>query len=166
MATIFWDSQGILLIDFKEKNKTVNAQHYAVLLHCFRAAIKQKIRFCRCVRLLHENLPVHTALISSTIVKEIFHPPYNPDQVPSNYYPFVNLKSDFRWGSFSQKKNMRHILQLKKRFLKLKLLEARWAIFGRKKTMDSRYRHTEVHIVRVEEFSIVKILWVRFTDIC
>lgn len=32
MATIFWDCEGILLIDFKKCNKTVNAAYYADLL--------------------------------------------------------------------------------------------------------------------------------------
>ena len=44
MASIFWDSEGILLIDFKERNTIVNAQYYAIILHLLRDAIKQKRR--------------------------------------------------------------------------------------------------------------------------
>ena len=38
-AAIFWDWRGILLIDFKESNTTVNAAYYASLLHKLRDAI-------------------------------------------------------------------------------------------------------------------------------
>jgi len=40
----FWDCRGILLIDFKERNTTVNAAYYASLLHKLRDAIKEKRR--------------------------------------------------------------------------------------------------------------------------
>ena len=33
MASVFWDCEGILLIDFKERNTTVNGIYYASLMH-------------------------------------------------------------------------------------------------------------------------------------
>jgi len=42
MATIFWDSRGILLIDLKESNTTVNDAYCASLLYKLREAIKDK----------------------------------------------------------------------------------------------------------------------------
>ncbi|CAH2092824.1 unnamed protein product [Euphydryas editha] len=33
MATKFWDSEGILLVDFEERNTTVTGEYYASLLH-------------------------------------------------------------------------------------------------------------------------------------
>jgi len=44
MATIFWDCRGILLIDFKERNTTVNTAYYASLLHKLCDTIKEKRR--------------------------------------------------------------------------------------------------------------------------
>ena len=104
MATIFWDCRGILLIDFKERNTTVNAAYYASLLHKLRDAIKEKRRgmLSRGVRLHHDNAPVHTAAVAKAAVKEcgfkeIEHPPYSPDLAPSDYYLFSKLKKDL-WG--------------------------------------------------------------------
>lgn len=39
---IFWDWRRVLLSDFQEKNTTMNAEYYAVLLHRLRVAIKEK----------------------------------------------------------------------------------------------------------------------------
>ena len=42
MATIFWDSKGLLLIDYLPPKTTVNGQYYASLLLKLRDAIKEK----------------------------------------------------------------------------------------------------------------------------
>ena len=92
MASIFWDWERILLIDFKERNTSVNAKYYATHLHRLRDAIKQKRRekLARRFWLLHDNLPVHTAVISKAAVKacgftEFSQPYYTSYLVPSNY---------------------------------------------------------------------------------
>ena len=58
MATIFWDCEGMLLIDFKEGNTTVNATYYASLLHKLRERIQEKRprKLTRGVR-LHPFIP-------------------------------------------------------------------------------------------------------------
>jgi len=43
MATVFWDSQGVIYIDYLEKGKTVTGLYYAELLGRFAAEL-QKIR--------------------------------------------------------------------------------------------------------------------------
>ena len=42
MATIFWDSHGIILIDYLQKEKTVTGEYYASLLDRFDAILKEK----------------------------------------------------------------------------------------------------------------------------
>lgn len=108
MATIFWDCEGILLIDFKERNTTVNGAYYAALLHKLRQNIREKRRgkLTRGVRLLHDNAAVHTAGITQAAIRDcgfeqIDHPPYSPDMAPSDYYLFGNLKKDLRGRHFS-----------------------------------------------------------------
>ncbi|KAF7246332.1 GREB1-like protein [Varanus komodoensis] len=44
MATVFWDSKGILLIEYTKKGETINAASYATTLHNLREAIKEKRR--------------------------------------------------------------------------------------------------------------------------
>lgn len=108
MATIFWDSKGILLIDFKERNTVVNGEYYARLLHRVRDAIKKKRRgmLSRTVRLLHDNTPVHKVTIAQVAAKdcgfqELPHPPYSSDLAPSDFYLFSKLKKDLRGRKFN-----------------------------------------------------------------
>ena len=103
MATIFWDFRGIFLINFKERNTTVNDAYCASLLHKLRDDIKKRRgMLSRGVLLLHDNAPVHTAAVAKAAVKEcgfeeIEHPPYSPDLAPRDDYLFSKLKEDL-WG--------------------------------------------------------------------
>lgn len=108
MATVFWDSKGILLIEYTKKGETINATSYATTLRNLREAIKEKRRgkLTSGVLLLHDNAPVHTARIAKAAVQEcgfveINHPPYSPDLAPSDYYLFPNLKKELRGKHFS-----------------------------------------------------------------
>jgi len=106
MATIFWDCRGIFLINFKERNTTVNAACCASLLHKLRDAIKKRRGMLgRGVLLLHDNAPVHTAAVAKATVKEcgfeeLEHPPYSPDLAPRDYYLFSKLKKDLQCRKF------------------------------------------------------------------
>ena len=42
MATIFWDSHGIILIDYLREEKTITGEYYASLLDRFDAILKKK----------------------------------------------------------------------------------------------------------------------------
>lgn len=42
MATVFWDSQGIIHIDYLEKGKTITGAYYCALLDRFDADLKKK----------------------------------------------------------------------------------------------------------------------------
>jgi hypothetical protein len=61
-ANIFWDSQGILIADFKQQNTTITGEHYASLIYKLKDVIKEKCQgnLSQGVRLLHDNVPVHT----------------------------------------------------------------------------------------------------------
>lgn len=107
MATIFWDCDGVLLIDYKEKGVNITGQYYANIVHQLRDAIKEKRRgkLTKGVLLLHDNAPVHTAHIAKAAIAEcgfgtITHPPYSPDLAPSDFFLFPNLKKDLRGNRF------------------------------------------------------------------
>lgn len=57
MATVFWDSKGILLTEFMEPGTTINAAVYRETLRKLRRAIQNKIRgmLTKGVVLLHDN---------------------------------------------------------------------------------------------------------------
>ena len=40
MASVFWDSEGVLMIDYLERGKTVTGIYYAELIRKLRAVIK------------------------------------------------------------------------------------------------------------------------------
>jgi hypothetical protein len=44
MATIFWDCQGILLADFKERKTMVTGEYYVSLIYNLKDATKEKRR--------------------------------------------------------------------------------------------------------------------------
>ncbi|GBP46743.1 Histone-lysine N-methyltransferase SETMAR [Eumeta japonica] len=114
MATIFWDSEGVLLIDYLPKGTTMNGQYYANLLAQAREAVVQKRRgkLSRGVLFLQDNASVHTARVSRQALKdtgfsEIDRPPYSPDLAPSDYFLFSNLKKELRGRRFVDDNQMK-----------------------------------------------------------
>ena len=45
MATVFWDSQGVIYIDYLEKGKTITGLHYAEILVRFDAELQKTAPF-------------------------------------------------------------------------------------------------------------------------
>lgn len=114
MATVFWDSKGILLIEYTKKGESITAASYATTLRNLREAIKGKRRgkLTAGVLLLHDNAPVHKARVAKAAVREcgfeeITHPPYSPDLAPSDYYLFPNLKKHLRGKRFSDDEELK-----------------------------------------------------------
>ncbi|KFD53536.1 hypothetical protein M513_05642 [Trichuris suis] len=108
LATIFWDAEGIVLIDYMEDGGTITSKYYANLLLQLREQIKEKRRgrLSRKVLLLHDNAPAQRAKVALAAIQQcgfgqIDHPPYSPDLVPSDYFLFGNLKQHLRRTVFS-----------------------------------------------------------------
>ena len=95
MATVFWDSKGIILIDYKPAGTSITGDYYANVIKQLRVAIKEKRRgkLAAGVLLLHDNAPVHKSRVAQVAIREckfeqLNHPPYSPDLAPSDYYLF------------------------------------------------------------------------------
>lgn len=108
MATIFWDMEGVLMIDYLPHKETITGAYYAQVLEKLKEAILEKRRgkCSRGVLLLHDNAPVHKSRIAKAAVKdlgfiELNHPPYSPDLAPSDFYLFRHLKKKLRGRRFS-----------------------------------------------------------------
>ena len=89
MATVFWDSKGIILIDYKPAGTSFTGEYYANVIKQLRVAIKEKRRgkLAAGVLLLHDNAPVHKSRVAQAAVREckfqqLNHPPYCPDLAP------------------------------------------------------------------------------------
>ena len=57
MATVFWDSKGIILIDYKPVGTSITGKYYANVNKQLRVAIKEKrrVKLAAGVLLLHDN---------------------------------------------------------------------------------------------------------------
>jgi len=108
LASIFWDQDGILLIDYLPKGQTINAECYSSLLVQLKDILKEKRRgrVTRRVLFLHDNVPAHRALATQKKLSYLGfhcldHPPYSPDLAPSDYHLFPGLKKQLKGLHFS-----------------------------------------------------------------
>lgn len=114
MLSVFWDTRGVLLIDFLDKGRTINGQYYCDLLTKLRAAIKSKrrVKLTKDVLLQHDNASSHTCISARQKISELGfevlpHPPYSPDLAPSDFYLFGNLKSNLRGTHFESDESLK-----------------------------------------------------------
>jgi len=72
MASVFWDSEGVLMIGYLERGKTVTGVYCAELIRKLRSAIKEK----RCGKsshgvLLHQDdAPANTSAVAMAAIRE------------------------------------------------------------------------------------------------
>ena len=103
MATVFWDAQGLILVDFMPRGETISSEAYIETLQ----KLKTKIRRVRPnletnkVLLQHDNARPHTSMrtreaITSFGWTTLPHPPYSPDLAPSHYHFFGAMKKSLR----------------------------------------------------------------------
>ena len=107
MASVFWDSQGVIIIDYLEQGRTINGAYYAAELRRLLQEIARKRRrkLARGVLLLQDNAPAHTSQVVMTAATEcgfefLPHLPYSPDMALSDFYLFPKLKSNRRGTQF------------------------------------------------------------------
>lgn len=108
MMSVFWDAEGLLLVDFLMKGKTINAEYYSNLLVKLRANIK-KLRpgkLAKKVIFHQDNASSHKArktmaTLASCGFELMDHPRYSPDLAPSDFYLFPQLKKTLMGRRFS-----------------------------------------------------------------
>lgn len=101
LASVFWDTQGIIFIDYLEHGRTITGPYYITLLERLVQELKKKRPrlYRKRILFLQDNAPAHKCKISMEKFEELGfellpHPAYSPDLAPSDYYLFPNLK---RW---------------------------------------------------------------------
>lgn len=117
MATVFWDAEGIIHIDYLETQKTITGAYYADLLRQLRDSIKAKRRgkLSAGVLLLHDNASSHTSHLAKAAVhqcgfEELPHPPYSPDLAPSDFHLFPKLKEHLRGKRFADNNELKAVV--------------------------------------------------------
>jgi histone-lysine N-methyltransferase SETMAR len=109
LLSLFWDREGVLLMDYLPTGRTINGEYYATLIGRLRSAIKEKRRgkLSRGVSLLQDNAPAHTSKLAKVAIRDagfdlLNHPAYSPDIAPSDYHIFSNLKKHLRGKYFKE----------------------------------------------------------------
>ncbi len=118
--TVFFDSSGIVYSEFSPPGATVSSESYCEVLNTLKDRIRCKRRHLWQVGgdgwcnfwLHHDNAPSHTAvstlaLIGSSNILILSHPPYSPDLAPCDYFLFptlINLLRGHRFHSLNDMK--------------------------------------------------------------
>lgn len=76
LATVFWNSRDVLLINFVHNQRTVNAEYYCILLHEVQV----------------ENLSATFCFFTEIHWTPLEQPAHSPDLSPCDYYMFRPLK--------------------------------------------------------------------------
>ena len=106
MASIFWDSQGIIIVDYFEEGPMINGAYYAELRWlCQDIVKKRRGKVTWGVLLLQDNATAHTSQVAMAaatkcIFKVFPHPLYSPDLAPCDFYLFPNLKTYLHGRNF------------------------------------------------------------------
>ena len=141
MATVFWDSRGIIFTDYLEKGRTITGQYYADLLDRFDAELKRKRPHLAKKKVLfhHDNAPAHSSAIAIAKLVELryellSHPPYSPDLAPCDFYLFPNMKKWLGGKRFTTNEEViaeteAYFAEFDKSYFLngIKMLEYRWA---------------------------------------
>ena len=111
LASVFWDAQGILFIDYLEKERTINSKYYIALLMRLKEEIAKKRPQMEKKKVLfyQDNAPCHMSI--ATMVKLhkldielLLHPLYSPDLFPPTTGCFQTTKECPREREFASMK--------------------------------------------------------------
>ncbi|UYV78958.1 hypothetical protein LAZ67_17000494 [Cordylochernes scorpioides] len=99
MVSVFWDSEGVLHLDFLNKGQTITGNYYANLVKQLREAIKEKRRgkLSRKIVYHQDNALSHRSLQAMAAIYDsgfeiLPHAPYSPDLALSDFHLFPHLK--------------------------------------------------------------------------
>jgi len=109
LASIFWDQEGIPLIDYITKGQTINAEYYSSMLVQLKGILKEKCprgKVTKEVLFMHDNVPANQALATQKKLaylgfQRLDHPPYSTDLAPSDYHLFPGWKKQLKSRHFS-----------------------------------------------------------------
>jgi histone-lysine N-methyltransferase SETMAR len=107
MATVFWDCEGVILIEVLPSGQTINSDVYVETVkklkkHFWRVRSHKDVTK---VLLHHDNARPHTSLCTREAIAKLqwtvlSHQPYSPVLAPSDYHRFGPLKDAIRGKRF------------------------------------------------------------------
>lgn len=107
MATVFFDSQGVVYTTYT--SNTINSNAYIESVRECNHKLSRKRRASKRgwnFRLHHDNAKVHTSKATMDFLGEkglpvVPHPPYSPDLAPCDFWLFPTLKKKLGGSSFA-----------------------------------------------------------------
>jgi histone-lysine N-methyltransferase SETMAR len=106
MASVFWDAEGILFIDYLEKGKIITGEYYFNLLTKLDEKIREK-RPCLQKKKSSFISTMHppTSVLAMGKLRDLpyellEHPPYSQDLAPSDFYVFSKAQTLPRLSAF------------------------------------------------------------------
>ena len=118
MATVFWDSEGVILVDFMPKGTTINSDVYTDTLRKLKARLRRVRPHLDMSKVLlqHDNARTHTSLKICEVIASfgwttVTHPPYSPDLAPSDYHRFEPLKEGVRGQHFTSDQEVKNAVR-------------------------------------------------------
>jgi histone-lysine N-methyltransferase SETMAR len=118
MITVFWDFDGVILVDVMARGETISSDAYIKILK----KLKERYRRVRPNRnpgdmlIQHDNARPHTSLCTQEAMAKfgwtvLPHPPCSPDRAPSDFHLFGPLKDALRGTRFEDDKSMIHAVR-------------------------------------------------------
>ncbi|GFY07764.1 histone-lysine N-methyltransferase SETMAR [Trichonephila clavipes] len=98
MASVFWDSNGVILIDYLQKGKTITRAYYSSLFDKMKAELKEKrphLQKKSCSPKTKHRLTPQVAMaeIHELRFELLGHPPYSLDLAPSDLFFIPSSKT-------------------------------------------------------------------------
>ena len=101
MASIFWDNQGVIMVDYLEEGQMINGAYYAEELRRLHQenVRKRSGELTRGILLLQDNAPTQMSQVGMAVATEcsldaLPDPLYSPDLAPSDFYHFPKPKTN------------------------------------------------------------------------
>ena len=116
MCTVWFDSRGVLLVDYLPQGQTINAEHIMDQLHRLHTAVLSKRRIMRQKPfIIWDNARPHAAARSRAKVEELGfrqlnHPAYSLDLAIPDFHLFGPMKKALRGqGAYQGRKKFTEI---------------------------------------------------------
>ncbi len=119
MISVFWDEDGLILVDYLPKGATINSGYFCKLVNeDLRHQLKNRRRgkLSRKPIFQMDNATPHTAARTKDLLEKLGwdvlpHPPYSPDLAPSDFHLFPRLKEPLRGRRFSSLDEMKEAVE-------------------------------------------------------
>ena len=99
MASVFWDAEGILFIDYLEEGKTITGEYYSNLFTRLNEKIREKRPGLQKKKIIfhQDNAPTHKSVLVMRKLRDLHyelleHLSYSPHLAPSDFSLFPKLK--------------------------------------------------------------------------